>query len=136
MSAVESAMKALNLAKDPETWKAKKARVHMLMDEAERIKTSDNWSPSLVLPEASDFDHQEIDASTIKKLDEPVSKRTLTTAENILLLKASKLNGFKFPPWKGPPPGSDFEFRDGEQLFSYVLALLVTRESFTEHYMQ
>ena len=127
-------MKALSFAKDPDTWKAKKARVHMLMDEAERIKTSDNWNPLLVLPEASDYDNQEIDASTIKKLDEPVSKRTPTTAENILLLKASKLNGFKFPPWKGPPPESDFEPKDGEQLFSYVPALLITRESFADHY--
>jgi calpain-7 len=49
------------------------------------------------------------------RLREPVSTRVLPVAEQILLLNAAKLNGFKFPPWSGPPKPEEFEFQAGEE---------------------
>jgi calpain-7 len=53
----------------------------------------------------------------IKRLVEPVSTRIVTTTEQILLLRGSKLNGFTFPPWKGPPGDEEFAIKDGDQPF-------------------
>lgn len=117
-------MRALKLSKDKHSRGVMSAKVQSLLEEAERIKFSDDWKPRETLltnPEAKlDSDYGAVDISKIKKLREPVSTRILTKAEEILLLKASKLNGFKFPPWKNPPLDSDFELHHGEQLFMYV----------------
>lgn len=51
------------------------------------------------------------------RLREPVSARVLPVAEKVLLLHASKLNGFKFPPWTGPPKPEEFDLNDGEEPF-------------------
>lgn len=48
------------------------------------------------------------------RLREPVSARVLPVAEKVLLLHASKLNGFKFPPWTGPPKPEEFDLDGGE----------------------
>lgn len=56
-------------------------------------------------------------STNIKRLAEPISKRVLATSEQILLLRGSKLNGFQFPPWKGPPNSDEFSLGDGEELF-------------------
>lgn len=121
LSAAELSMKALRLAKDLTTRKSLSAQVQSLLGEAERIKYSDDWTPpaiSITAPEGDEI--EEIDVSKLKKLKEPISSRTLTKAEEILLLKASKLNGFKFPPWKNAPKDSDFELKADEAPFLYV----------------
>lgn len=46
--------------------------------------------------------------SHIRKLVEPVSTRQRSKKEEIILLKASLVNGFKCPPWDKPPTSSDF----------------------------
>lgn len=51
------------------------------------------------------------------RLKEPVSARVLPVAEKVLLLHASKLNGFKFPPWTGPPKPEEFDPDDGGEPF-------------------
>lgn len=51
------------------------------------------------------------------RLREPVSTRVLPIAEKVLLLHASKLNGFKFPPWPGSPNPEEFEIQDGQEPF-------------------
>jgi hypothetical protein len=51
------------------------------------------------------------------RLRQPVSTRILPIAEKLLLLHASKLNGFKFPPWPGSPKPEEFEIQDGEEPF-------------------
>lgn len=51
------------------------------------------------------------------RLREPVSTRILPIAEKVLLLHASKLNGFKFPPWPGSPKPEEFEIQDGQGPF-------------------
>ncbi|KAF2429597.1 cysteine proteinase [Tothia fuscella] len=58
-----------------------------------------------------------VPSTTVKRLIEPVSKREITRSEHILLLQGSKLNGFKFPPWKEPPNAQEFELGVGEAPF-------------------
>lgn len=41
-------------------------------------------------------------------LQEPISKRTLTTRESIILLQSSKLNGCTHPPWNSRPDWAEF----------------------------
>ena len=47
----------------------------------------------------------------------PISKRRLTTREEIILLEGSKLNSFVFQKWKESPQPEDFQLKDGEELF-------------------
>ena len=54
------------------------------------------------------------------KSRELLSKRELTTGEKVILLRSSKLNGFKFPPWTSPPAPSDFESQAGQDKYLYV----------------
>jgi calpain-7 len=49
--------------------------------------------------------------------EKPVSKRTLTTREKIILVEGSKLNGFKFPIWESDPEPMEFELKDGQEQF-------------------
>ena len=43
------------------------------------------------------------------RLEEPASRREITTREKIILLEGSKLNGYRFAPWKSPVDFSEFE---------------------------
>lgn len=112
-------MRALKLAKDSDTRKSISTLVQSVLDGAERIKTTDIWNPEINLLDDLPEDTEELNVSRIKDLVEPVSTRPLTRSEEILLLRASKLNGFKFPPWKETPRDSDFELKDGEPPFLY-----------------
>ena len=58
--------------------------------------------------------------SQILKLKEPISHRTLSTREQIILLESSKVHGFVFPPWKSAPTSSEFESKLGMAPFLYV----------------
>ena len=58
--------------------------------------------------------------SEILKLREPISHRTLSTREQIILLEGSKLHGFVFPPWKSPPEAGEFQLKSEDPLFVYV----------------
>ncbi|KAI2475672.1 Cysteine proteinase [Pyrenophora tritici-repentis] len=53
----------------------------------------------------------------IHKLREPVSSRTLTKKEQIILLRSSMVNGFKFPPWDRVPSPDEFLRQDGPHPF-------------------
>lgn len=53
-------------------------------------------------------------------LKEPLSDRTLSTREQIILLEASRLHGCRFPPWKAPPDASEFELGKDQLMFMYV----------------
>ena len=119
LSAAEKAMRLLKLSKDPVTSKSMNSKVKYLLEEAERIKFNDEWEPK------NDINGQnkqrnvqtEIDVKKVIKLVEPVSSRKLSTAEKILLLKASDLNGFRFRPWDNPPQIKDFELLSGQTPF-------------------
>jgi hypothetical protein len=64
------------------------------------------------------------DPMQVKSLRRPVSTRQLSKKEQIILLKASKINGFVFPPWKDPPVSSEFD--DEADPFMYVSFLCPT----------
>lgn len=52
-------------------------------------------------PSATSFSH-------IRRLAEPTSSRKRTKKEEIILLKASVVNGFKCPPWDKAPASNEF----------------------------
>jgi calpain-7 len=56
--------------------------------------------------------------SQIRRLPEPVSSRKLPPKESIILLKASMVNGFKFPPWDKTPSTDEFRSQEGVDLFT------------------
>lgn len=91
-----------------------------LLERAELIKATGQWKS-----EATDIGSRlprggSPQASQLK-LKEPISTRTLSTREQIILLEGSKLHGFTFWPWKSNPLPTEFELKPGENLFLYVL---------------
>jgi len=56
--------------------------------------------------------------SQIHRLVEPRSTRKRSKKEDIILLKASVVNGFKCPPWDKPPSSDEFLANEGIELFS------------------
>jgi calpain-7 len=55
--------------------------------------------------------------SHIHRLAEPASTRKPTRREDIILLKASMVNGFKCPPWDRNPLPSEFTAQQDTELF-------------------
>ena len=49
--------------------------------------------------------------------EQPISKRTLTIREKIILVEGTKLNGFKFPIWENSPGPEEFELKSGQEQF-------------------
>ncbi|KAL8999463.1 MAG: hypothetical protein Q9169_001668 [Polycauliona sp. 2 TL-2023] len=43
------------------------------------------------------------------RLKEPLSSRSLSTREQIILLESSRLYGCRFPPWQNPPDTAEFQ---------------------------
>lgn len=127
--AAETSLQALKLARDPIEQKTLSARVKHLLAEAEQIKSTTDWPGVTQLPPANTLDSNAIFRRSTNgnsnPLREPQSTRKLPTSEQILLLKASWLNGFKFPPWTAPPQPSEFELKDGEDVFLYVSSIVV-----------
>lgn len=58
-----------------------------------------------------------IPTTRVRRLREPTSTRKRTTQESIILLKASIVNEFKFPPWNKDPPVDDFASTAGTERF-------------------
>lgn len=56
----------------------------------------------------------------ITQLKEPSCTRVLSTREQIILLEASRLHGYRFPPWKTSPDPRDFEPSADHMIFTYV----------------
>jgi calpain-7 len=107
IKAAQLAMNGLKLSKTPETQKFMRKKSEYFLDEAQRIKSVSEWKP---LPE--------VNVNKVTVLVEPKSDRKLPTSEQILLLRASQLNGFKFPPWTNPPQDSDFRLSSGQEPFT------------------
>ncbi|KAH7085386.1 hypothetical protein BKA63DRAFT_16658 [Paraphoma chrysanthemicola] len=55
--------------------------------------------------------------SHIHRLAEPISTRKRSKREDIILLKASMVNGFKCPPWDKNPSTAEFAVEHGAELF-------------------
>lgn len=88
LAEVDKSMARLTISKD----RTERAHATRLIDRAEHIKTSHFWRSPPPLSE-----------------EEPISRRKLTTAEKIIVLKASYINGGKYPPWQTNPTAADFE---------------------------
>ncbi|KAF1362523.1 cysteine proteinase [Lizonia empirigonia] len=56
-------------------------------------------------------------SSHVHRLVEPISTRKRSRKEDIILLKASVVNGFKCPPWDKNPAPADFVLQKGQELF-------------------
>lgn len=127
IKATETSMQALKLSQNAGEKTKWSNRVKQLLGDAERIKLSTDWRQdvsSIIRTTApTPFNGQSDCVLPVKPsvgLEAPQSSRSLPKAEHILLLKASYLNGFKFPPWTMPPAPDEFELKDGEDLFVYV----------------
>ncbi|KAF2144597.1 uncharacterized protein K452DRAFT_356752 [Aplosporella prunicola CBS 121167] len=128
LKAAELCMKALKLASDKSQKSDISSRCQSLLTEAERIKKTNEWASSL--PPSSSFipttplsqnsslargslsERLAIKSSDTppktKRSTPPIPNRNLSTSEQILLLKGSRLNGQTYPPWKGDPEPSEF----------------------------
>ena len=72
--------------------------------------------PAMIAAEGS-RKYRSASRGTGKPLEEPMSKRGMTTREKIILLKSSKLHGSIFPPWDSAPEPSEFECPVGDAQF-------------------
>jgi calpain-7 len=109
ITAAEHAIRAIKLSNDPTTVKSMRAKSEQFMDEAQRIKSSQQWIPQKPA---------QINVAQVAKLPEPTSTRKLSTAEQILLLRSSQLNGFKFLPWDSAPRDDDFHLAPNQEPFT------------------
>lgn len=97
-------MRALKSADTPREKQYLDSKCKDLISRAEKIKLDKSWKP--IAPQAGN-----------RSLKEPVSKRKLSTREEIILLESAKLNGFLFPPWKNDPNPQEFELVGNEGQF-------------------
>ncbi|EED16885.1 calpain-like protease PalBory [Talaromyces stipitatus ATCC 10500] len=104
IAAADNYMRALKLADTPREKQWLDSKCKDWLCRAENIKLDKAWKPS----------SSQVENSLLK---EPVSKRTLSTREEIILLESAKLNGFIFPPWKDDPSPHEFELVGEEGQF-------------------
>lgn len=120
LAAAEMSMRALKLTNDVAVKKDLNVNIKQLLSEAETIKASPEWKPSALAGADSGARASPSSITKVKRLKIPKSSRQLSTAEKIIILKASTLNGSKFPPWQQNPPTSEFKPGESGQLFTYV----------------
>ncbi|KAK8243646.1 hypothetical protein HDK90DRAFT_475463 [Phyllosticta capitalensis] len=127
IEAAELCMRALSVATTKNEKANLKSQANGFISEAERIKKNPSWSPSSsslspnpsssaaspspVAPRAASSSATSTSPTPSAKAHRPsqlVSQRPLPTAEQIILYKASAVNGVQFPPWKEPPSSKEF----------------------------
>ncbi|KAL5116824.1 cysteine protease [Pleosporales sp. CAS-2024a] len=93
------------------------------------VALSSSPVPTPALPPSASV-HNEVSASaspsmapysSIRRLVEPASTRKRSKREDIILLKASIVNGFKCPPWDNNPPSEEFVLGQSEGLYTQML---------------
>jgi calpain-7 len=82
-----------------------------------RLRTLTHEGVASLSPATASYSH-------IRRLSEPVSTRTRSKREDIILLKASIVNGFKCPPWDRNPPPGEFAAQQDDELFTWVVLLV------------
>ena len=98
-AAVEAAqlyLQALHLADHPADQARLRAKCNELLTRSEQLRQ---------------------DRAQLFDPEKPVSKRTLTTREKIILVEGSMLNGFRFPIWERAPEPVEFELKEGQEQF-------------------
>lgn len=112
---IESAelyMQALKLTDSPTDRKRLDSKCKELINRAEALKNEKDGLTN---------DFKDVPLLTI-----PLSRRKLTTRENIILLEGSKLNGFIFKPWDKEPEAQEFVLMPGEQPFTDLPTLALS----------
>jgi calpain-7 len=99
--AAELYMEAVRHASNDRERARLRSSCERLLSRAEEIKMITHWAPSKVPADV---------------LRPPVSERSITRSEEIVLLESSKLHGFIFPPWTTDP--EDLVFDEGPDLYS------------------
>lgn len=143
IASAENALKSLSLARDPTEKATHRTRAKQLMKNAESIKHEPDWRAAVATAASRHGSSLPQDLSTLSAattslsppprsssmagktilLKEPISTRTLSTREKIILARATFLNGVKFPLWESKPHASEFELKDGEERFLCVSLL-------------
>jgi hypothetical protein len=112
-------MKALEKAVDLHQRSNLQQRCESLLDRAEQIKSTVQWPPTLT-PSPLDLSHLSLRPTTSPdrshfttptshSRSEPRPSREPSRTERIIILRNSKLHGFKFAPWETPPDGKTFK---------------------------
>lgn len=83
-----------------------------LLQKAEKIKAG----PAKAKAAAADGRQKRM----VTNLTEPSPTRRLSTREQIILLKGSKLYGGIFPPWNSAPSAKEFELLSCGSFYTYV----------------
>ncbi len=117
--AAEKYMQALKLTVLDNERNYLRQRCNALLKQAELIKNTEQWEPSNPL---SSSKSSKIASSEhgLMKSSQPVSCRSLSKREQIILLEGSKLNGSIFPPWKSTPDRTEFDLNLEQGKFMYV----------------
>jgi len=102
--AAELYMKAVKYANNDRDRARLRSKCQQLTSRAESIKHASSWTSGM---------SKEI------ALKVPVSQRTVSRREEIILLEGSKLNGFIFPQWTSAPVESVFA-GDGNAQVAYT----------------
>ena len=118
INAADTSMRALKLADNPIDRSQLSRRVAQLLQEAEQIKTNSDWRPAGQDAPALDDAGGRAAFIAAREFKEPTSSRVLPRSEQILVLRASILNGAKYPPWTKEPTPDDFALKDGDDLYS------------------
>lgn len=106
--AIEIYMKAIKLASGESDRERLKLNCMKLLARAEEIKKIEDWSMS---------GYPREQPPTKKPLRAPLSTRTLSTREQVILLESSRLNGSVFPPWTFEPGDDLFSSMTDETLY-------------------
>lgn len=121
IQAAELCMRALKLEVNKKEKAAWSSRCKWLLNQAEDIKLQSKKDKIAIASDLGPLSlpiHEKERTSTspgkaVKTLSEPLSIRHQSNAEQIIVLRASKLNGSTFPPWKDPPSSDQFRNEDG-----------------------
>jgi calpain-7 len=109
-------MKAIKLASSRTERERLKSRCMKVLARAEEIKKLETWAVPL-----EHMNHTGMNQA----LKAPLSNRTLTTREQIILLESSKLHGFVFSPWISEPEEELFQALGCNEPFLYGSSTLI-----------
>lgn len=112
LDAIEQCMRQLKVVTDDARKRQLNQKCRDLLGKAEHIKAAETWLQCGRENSGCSMTHSSFNTAIM--LTEPLPKRTLSTREQIILLKGSKLYGSLFPPWTSPPSSIEFELPTGE----------------------
>lgn len=110
ISAAEDAFDKMSIAEDATKKKLWSNQAQTYLLEAEKLKAR--------LANPVQFSNLPPPKPVTAASSEPQVTRGLPKSEQILLWRASYVNGSKYPPWSGTPNASEFELKSGQPLFS------------------